>query len=86
MSAVVDILKRETLIADTWNVWIERFQTWKTSWPEGGDFKPTIHAPWLNSKNFLRSLYFRLETTPDLPTASYDLKPKLLDVLKAFGE
>jgi hypothetical protein len=84
-SAVIDILKRETLGADAWNAWIDRFQTWKASWAEG-DFKPTIHAPWFNCKNFLRSLYFRLETTPDLPTASYDLKPKLLEVLKAFGQ
>ena len=85
VSAVMDIIKRETLSADAWNTWIECFQTWKTSWPEG-DFIPTIHAPWLNSKNLLRSLYFRLETTPDLPPAAYDLKPKLLDVLKVFGQ
>jgi hypothetical protein len=86
VSAVMDILKRETLTADAWNAWMERFQTWKTSWPEGDDFKPAIHAPWLNSKNFLRSLYFRLETTPDLPAAAYDLKPTLIEVLKVFGQ
>ncbi|MEO8606609.1 MAG: DUF2785 domain-containing protein [Chloroflexota bacterium] len=88
VSVVIDILKRETISTDAWNTWIERFQTWKTSRPEpeGDDFKPATHAPWLNSKNFLRSLYFRLETTPDLPAASYGLKSTLIEVLKVFGQ
>lgn len=85
VSAVIDILKRETVDAVFWTAWIERFSTWKTSWPEG-DFIPTTHAPWLNSKNFLRSLYFRLETTPDLPDTAYSLKPQLLQVLTVFGQ
>jgi hypothetical protein len=85
VSAVIDILKRETLDAAFWATWIERFNAWKISWPEG-DFIPTIHAPWLNSKNFLRSLYFRLETTPDLPDLAYTLKPQLIEVLKVFGQ
>lgn len=86
VSAVIDILKRNSLSADAWNSWADRFLAWKTSWPEGEDFKPTIHAPWLNCKNFLRSLYFRLETMPDLPASAYELKPKLLEVLKVFGQ
>jgi hypothetical protein len=88
VSAVIDILKRETLGADAWSAWLARFEAWKTGWPEpeGEVFVPTIHAPWLNSKNFLRSLYFRLETTPDLPASAYELKPKVLEVLKVFGQ
>jgi hypothetical protein len=84
-SAVIDILKRATISLDAWNAWIARFIAWKQSWPEG-DFIPTIHAPWLNCKNFLRSLYFRLEFMADLPATAYDLKPKLLEALKVFGQ
>lgn len=85
-SAVIDIVKRATLGADAWAAWLDRFAAWKQSWPEGDDFKPTIHAPWFNSKTFLRSLYVRLETTLDLPDLAYALKPQLLDVLKLFGQ
>jgi hypothetical protein len=85
VSVVIDILKREKLDTASRAAWIERFHTWKTSWPEG-DFIPTIHSPWLNSKNFLRSLYFRLETTPDLPDLAYTLKPQLIEVLKVYGQ
>jgi hypothetical protein len=86
VSAVIDILKRTTIDLEAWNGSINRFAAWKADWPEGDDFKPTTHASWLNAKNFLRSLYFRLETTPDLPPPSYDLKPPLLEVLKVFGQ
>jgi hypothetical protein len=86
VSAVIDIFKRASLDLAAWNTWIGRFSAWKKGWPEDGEFKPTIHSPWFNSKNFLRSLYLRLELTADLPALAYELKPKLLETLKEFGE
>jgi hypothetical protein len=86
VSVLVDILKRGLVELAVWEGWLERFASWKRDWPKDGDFKMTIHAPWLNVKNFLRSLYFRLEWTGDLPAPAAELKPKVLDVLKAYGQ
>jgi uncharacterized protein DUF2785 len=85
VSAFMDILKRGLLDLNIWNGWLDRFAAWKGSWQEG-EFQPTIHAPWLNSKNVLRSLYFRLEQNPDLPAPSADLKPRLLDLIRLYGQ
>lgn len=85
VSALIDVLKRETLTLDDWSAWVERFTTWKGTWEEG-DFVTTIHAPWYNTKNLLRSFYFRLELVSDLPSSSPGLKPSLLDAIRVFGQ
>ncbi len=85
VSAFIDILKRDLLTLAEWNMALDRLATWKQSWEEG-DFKPEIHAPWLNSKNLMRSLYFRIEQNPELPNTAAALKPKLLEMLKLFGQ
>jgi len=85
VSAIVEILKRELVDWRVWDRWLDRFVTWKGSWDEG-DFDPTIHAPWYNSKNLLRSLYFRLDSTPGLPAPVRKLKTKTKQILKLFSE
>jgi Protein of unknown function (DUF2785) len=85
VSALIDILKRQQLDLKSWTNWLDRFAAWKQSGEEG-DFKPEIHAPWLNSKNVLRSFYFRLEQNPELPPPAVPLKPKLLDLIKLYGQ
>lgn len=85
VSALMDIFKRALVTREAWEAWLERFATWKRSWQES-EFQATIHAPWLNSKNMLRSLYFRLEQNPDLPAPASGLKPKLLEVITLFGQ
>jgi hypothetical protein len=85
VSAIVEILKRELLDWKAWDRWLERFVDWKESWEEG-EFVPTIHAPWYNSKNLLRSLYFRLDLTPGLPSPVRKLKTKTKQVIKLFGQ
>lgn len=85
VSAVIDVLKRETLPTEKWQAWLDRFVEWKNSW-QAGDFVPTIHAPWLNTKNFLRSLYFRLDWVDDLPAPATELRPKINEVLKLYGQ
>jgi hypothetical protein len=84
-SVVLEILKRSLLDWNAWDAWLERFVARKNSWEEG-DFNPTIHAPWYNSKNLLRSLYFRLELSPNLPPPAPELKQKLLEVIKLYGQ
>ncbi len=85
VSAIIEILKREQVDWRVWDRWLDRFVKWKGSWEEG-DFDPTIHAPWFNSKNLLRSLYFRLDFTADLPSPVRKLKTKTKQVLKLFGQ
>jgi hypothetical protein len=85
VSALIEILKREHVGWRAWDRWLDRFVSWKESWEEG-DFVATIHAPWYNSKNLLRSLYFRLDFTTDLPSPVRKLKTKTKQVLKLFGQ
>jgi hypothetical protein len=85
VSAIVEILKRELLDWKAWERWLERFADWKEGWEEG-EFVPTIHAPWYNSKSLLRSLYFRLDLTPGLPSPVRKLKTKTKQVIKLFGQ
>lgn len=85
VSAIVEILKRELVEWRAWDRWLDRFVRWRGSWEEG-DFDPTIHAPWYNSKNLLRSLYFRLDFAPELPSPVRKLKTKTKQILKLFGQ
>jgi hypothetical protein len=85
VSAIVEILKRELLDWKAWDGWLERFVAWQESWEEG-ELIPTIHAPWYNSKNLLRSLYFRLDLTPALPSPVRKLKTKTKQVIKLYGQ
>lgn len=85
VSALLDILKRRLIEPTGWEAWFTTFTTWKEGMPDG-DFQATVHAPWYNSKNLLRSFYFRLEQNPDLPPPSADLKPRLLELIKLFGQ
>ena len=85
VSAIIEILKRELLDWKAWNRWLARFADWKDSWEEG-DFDPTIHAPWYNSRNLLRSLFFRLDWTAGLPSPVRKLKTKTKQVLQLYGQ
>ncbi len=85
VSTLVDIFKRGLLPVEVWNGSLDKFAAWKQSW-QMTEFNPAQYAPWLNAKTFLRSLYFRIEQTPELPLPAVLLKPKLLDVIKQFGQ
>jgi len=45
---------------------------------------PASHAAYLNTKNFVRSLYFRLALADDLPEGLRDLLPDVLAAAQAF--
>lgn len=85
VSVLIEIFKRDTLTLEAWNGSLDKFAAWKQTMPEG-DFQPIVHAPWLNSKHFLRSLYFRLEQSPELPAVASTLKLKVLGLVKLFGQ
>jgi hypothetical protein len=83
-AAILEILKRGLLDWSAWDAWLERFFAWKNGWEEG-DFIPTIHAPWYNSKCLLRSFFFRQELSPNLPPPAPELRHRLLEVIKLYG-
>jgi hypothetical protein len=43
------------------------------------------HSAYLNTKNFLRSVYTRLGLTEELPESARALQPDVLAALKPFG-
>jgi len=85
VNAIMEILKRGMLDWPAWDMWLERFVSWKNSW-QSGDFVPAIHAPWYNSMNLLRSLYLRLQMTRKPPDPARLIKRKTLKVLKLYRE
>jgi len=83
--ALMDILKRDMLALNEWKDWIQQFIDWKNE-EKQGDFQSEIHASWLNSKNLLRSFYFRLDLTDDLPVSAEAIKLQIFDAIKVFGQ
>lgn len=92
--AVYDIMGRDTLSVDAYKVWLGRFKTWKESWPEGGQFVVTRHAPYMNCKTFIRSLYLTVKALVDselpaekaaLKTLATGLLPEVENLLPIFG-
>lgn len=56
---ILDIMRRGIISVDSWQTWLSDFSTWKETHSAG--FSPIVHAPHMNSKHFLRSLYFVLK-------------------------
>ncbi|MCU0498814.1 MAG: DUF2785 domain-containing protein [Anaerolineae bacterium] len=82
---VHDLLKRETLHHVVIIGWLERLREWKGAIPLGGPFDPAIHAPYMNTKNFVRSLYLMLQLWASLDERYADLERETLKVTRAFS-
>jgi hypothetical protein len=83
--AVVDALKRKTLTHMSVVGWLERFREWKAKSRNDGDFDPTIHAPYTNIKNFIRSLYFSLQWMAQQDEEYRELEQEALKVVRYYG-
>jgi hypothetical protein len=59
--AVADILKRRTLSDIVISGWLERIRDWKQEHANSDAFDPLIHAPYMNLKTFVRSVYLMLQ-------------------------
>jgi hypothetical protein len=82
---VTDILKRETLNHTAVVGWMERFREWKSRMRNDGEFDPTIHAPYTNIKNFMRSVYFALQWMAQQNEQHRDLEQEALKVVRYYG-
>lgn len=81
--AVVDIAKRGMLTRDDFAAFVQRMMT-VLEHSESGNFDVTIHATYMNVKNFLRALYFRLSFTEPQIDGAHDLAQQAFDALKKF--
>jgi hypothetical protein len=82
--AVLDIVKRDMLGADTLAAFVDRIKSATKAAAAGGPFDVTIHATYMNAKNFLRALYFRLALAGEPVAGAHDLQQRALDALKSF--
>ena len=76
---VREIIKRGSLNFIAWQGWLASFREWKDRHSDVPGFVVTVHAGYSNLKNFLRSLYFMVDSIAD---DSVDAK-LMLDDIKA---
>lgn len=81
--AVVDIAKRGMLTGKDFASFVQRM-TIVLEHAEDGTFDVTIHATYMNVKNFLRALYFRLSFAEPPIDGAHDLAQQVFDMLKKF--
>jgi hypothetical protein len=82
--AVVSVVNRGALSADTWMAWLGRFLAWSTTFTPGASFQLRIYAPQHNVKQFLRTLYFQLLSLEPMPAGVDDLPAAIIETLRAF--
>jgi hypothetical protein len=83
-----DILKRKMVGQALLIHWLERFRLWKketVGGDGGGAFNPTIHAPYMNIKNFVRSLYFTVQLMANKEDILKPLEYEAQNTVHAFG-
>jgi len=83
--AFLDIVKRDLLSREVLTAFIERLLKVHELGTDGGAFDVMIHAPYMNVKNLLRALYFRLAFAEPPLAGTYDLRGSRYEALKKFG-
>jgi hypothetical protein len=79
------ILQRGMLTIDVVTRWLARCVHVMALASPDGQFEPDTHAAYQNTRNFLRSLYFRLIFAKKAPPLGRELRPKLLAAIKAVN-
>lgn len=83
--AVADILKRRTLSDTVINGWLERIRDWKQEHANSGDFDPLIHAPYMNLKTLMRSVYLMLQVLAQNDEQYRPLEHEAQKVVRFYG-
>lgn len=81
--AVVDIAKRDMLTAEQLAAFVTRLSA-VTERDQTEAFDPVAFARYMNVKNFLRALYFRLRFADPPVTGAHDLGQRVEDALRLF--
>lgn len=82
--AVLDVLQRDLIDTASWLAWVQRFVSWYEA-HKNGAFSPQKHAPYMNVKNFLRSVYFRVEGAENVPAAGVVFRAGVLAAARHFS-
>jgi hypothetical protein len=83
--AAADILKRKTLTDAVVIGWMERIRDWKQEHANNGDFDPLIHAPYMNLKTFMRSVYLMLQMLAQKDEHYQPLEQEAQKVVRFYG-
>lgn len=91
--AIIDIMRRVTIPVDVWEKWLNDFSNWRETHTHKDGFSSKVHAPSMNCKTFLRSLYFALKALiaseenelSDIQKLAKDMLPLLDKTLKNFA-
>lgn len=83
--AVTDILKRRTLSETVIIGWLERIRNWKQEHGSGSGFDPLIHAPYMNLKNFARSVYLMLQMLAQQDEQFAPIEQEAQKVVRFYG-
>ncbi len=81
---VLDVLKRDLIDTASWLAWVQRFVDWYNA-NKSGAFSPDKHAPYINVKTFLRSVYLRVENAEEVPAAGVVFRAGLLQAARHFS-
>lgn len=81
--AVVDIAKRGLVTAEQLAAFVSRLAA-VAERDQTGAFDPGVYAPYINIKNFLRALYFRLRFADPQVDGAHDLAQRVEDALRLF--
>ena len=85
-TAALAILKRAELGQPAARQWLDSLGDLIRRKPRASIIdSPADYSAYLNTKNFLRSLYVRMASEEDLPPAMKALQPAVLDVLKTYS-
>lgn len=90
---ILDIMRRGIISVDGWQKWFSDFSDWKESHTHSEGFSPNVHAPQMNCKSFLRSLYFVLkaistnkrEEKTEVKAITTTILPLLEETLEKFS-
>lgn len=84
--AVISALRRELVPSEFLSGWLATMAGLPDRLPRPARMTTAgPHSAYLNTKNFLRSLYTRLGLTAELPESARALQPDVLAALKPFG-
>lgn len=83
--AVMAVFQRNVLNMYEMSEWLNRFLDWRSRQQTDNHYDPLYHATHQNIKNFLRSLYCRIQLSAYRTIDIQDFEPDLLVAIKVFS-
>jgi len=81
----IAVLRRDMLTLYELSDWLSRFFAWKQSQPNTPSYDEAYHATYQNIRNYLRSLYCRMDFVNNLPVDAQDFQATLLKAVHYYS-